>query len=130
MKRAPRTAETAPPCEAKLSRLNPTLEVAQLTARLHQLEREGKQFAAGDLVFDFFEEWFELGETGLSVCDSVLESLQADRLSDTVLVAILAVTLPARSGLPSRPVFLNRVHDRLKNTNGTEEADLIAQAYK
>jgi hypothetical protein len=130
VQRVSRTAETAPHCEAKLSRLNSTLEVAQFTARLHQLEREGKHYAAGDLVFDFFEDWFELREPGLSVCEEVLESLELDRLSDTVVVAILAVTQPARSGLPSRPVFLKRARERLIITNGPEEAALIAQTYE
>jgi hypothetical protein len=115
---------------AKNRHPNLMLEVADLITQLQQLQREGKPYAAGDLVFDFFEKRFEQGGQELQVCDSVLESLRPDRLSDTVLVAILAVTLPARDKLPSRPAFLRQVRDRLTIIHGPEEADIIAQAYK
>lgn len=114
---------------AKFDRLNPMLEVANLTAQLYKLQREGKPLAAGDRVFDFFEESFEGGAQDISVCDLAIREVDVTRLSDTVLVAILAVTAPARDYLPSRPGFLNRVRAQLAITN-PDEANLVAESYE
>jgi hypothetical protein len=111
-------------------RQNSTFDVATFIAQLCQLHRDGKSYAAGDLVFEFFEKRIEQGEQELPTCDSVLTSLHAEQVSDTILVAILAATLPVRDRLPSRPDFLNRVHAHLAATGDLEEANTIAQAYK
>jgi hypothetical protein len=130
--RTPGDAITAlPKVEPKTTGLTAMLEVGDFLVQLRRLHREGCQYKAGDLVFDFFEERFERGGDAIAVCDLALwATAHPARLSDTILVALLAVTLPMKNHLPSRADFLRRVHASLTVTNGPEEADTIAQAYR
>lgn len=106
-------------------------DVVRFVLRFLRLTREGKSRAASDLAFDFFEDGFEAEQ--FRDCDLALkfiDNVQFAGLSDTVLVALLAVTYPARERLKSRAELLIHIHRHLVETNGRNEADYIANSYR
>jgi hypothetical protein len=94
----------------------------------YDLSQEGKPRKASDLVFDYFEGHFEFGR--FDVVDETLRQLDADRLSDTVLVAVLAVTAPVRDRLSARAKFLDQAEQNLTRANGPDKAEAILKLYR
>ena len=106
-------------------------DVARFVGQYLQLARTGKPRAASDLVFDFFDDRFEAGELGdCELAIQLINNVKFSDLSDTVLVAVLAATYPARKELYSRPVLVEHIRTYLTEVNGRDEADFIANSYR
>ncbi|HBH50875.1 MAG TPA: hypothetical protein DDY91_03180 [Planctomycetaceae bacterium] len=107
------------------------LELASFTHQLLRLVRDNKPRAASDLIVDFFDDRFDQGRFAL--CDEALFRLSTRSLkpfSDTVLVALLAVTYPARERIPSRIDFSNRVSELMVDRHGEHEAAAILDSLR
>jgi hypothetical protein len=112
--------------------LNDSLKpIAPFVDEVVRLARAGKPRRASDLAFDFFESRFSAGRFAESrAALRAFDRARFSGLTDTVLVALLAVTRPAKTNLRSaRPGFVNRVRDYLTETNGPTEAELVAQMH-
>ncbi len=106
-------------------------DVARFVGQYLQLARLGKPRAASDLVFDFFDDRFEAEEwADCELAIQLINNVKFYDLSDTVLVAVLAATYPARKRLASRSVLVDHIHSYLVSTNGRDEADFIANSYR
>jgi hypothetical protein len=93
--------------------------------------RDNKPRAASDLIVDFFDNHFDQGQ--FVICDEALcriNSRSLELFSDTVLVALLAVTAPARERLPSRTDFSNRVSELMVARHGEHEAAAILDSLR
>ena len=106
----------------------------ELNGFVHQLlrlVRDKKPRAASDLIVDFFDNHFDQGQ--FVICDEALcriNSRSLELFSDTVLVALLAVTAPARERLPSRTDFSNRVSELMVDRHGEHEAAAILDSLR
>lgn len=99
--------------------------------QLMRLEHRRQPRAASDLIVDFFDDHFEVGDFVL--CDLVLRDIteiDTSLFSDIVLVALLAVTFPARRRLHSRTRLFNRIHRELADRHGDEEASLMLDSLQ
>lgn len=67
--------------------------------------------ATVDILFGEFDGLLSAGR--FAHCDTIIESINVDRLGPTLLVALLAVTLPASSKLAARAGLVGRVRARL-----------------
>ncbi|MEQ8767488.1 MAG: hypothetical protein RL885_26510 [Planctomycetota bacterium] len=76
-----------------------------------QLEHEGRIDASIDAVTFEIDKLLRAGQ--LDTIDELLLDLPVPQLSIQILLAILAVTLPAKSRLPSRSGFFRRTRERI-----------------
>lgn len=99
--------------------------------QLKRLERRRESRSASDLIVDFFDDHFDRGDFAL--CDHVLRDIadiDLSLFSDIVLVAILAVTFPARRKLNSRTSLYKLIHRELVDRYGEEEASLMLDSLQ
>jgi hypothetical protein len=66
---------------------------------------------AVDILFDLFDDLHLEGRFEES--DALLESVDVDRLSTTLLVGVLSITHTARYHLPNRSKVVRKIEDRL-----------------
>ncbi len=123
-----------PVCVSSIDTKSPKIsleDVARFVGQYLHLARAGKPRVASDLVFDFFDDRFEAGEfADCELAIQLINNVKFSDLSDTVLVAVLAATYPARKNLASRSVLVDHIHSYLVSTNGRDEADFIANSYR
>jgi hypothetical protein len=96
-----------------------------------RLEHHRQPRAASDLIVDFFDDHFDVGDFVL--CDLVLRDIteiDPGLFSDIVLVALMVVTFPARRKLHSRTGLFNHIHRELVDRHGEEEASLMLDSLQ
>ena len=112
-------------------RENSVEQVARFVASFLQLSRNGKPRKASDIAFDFFNDHFEQDE--FAECDLALDLIGSSNhsiLCDIVIVALLAVTLPAARYLSARKTFIGRITQQLVSVAGVADAELILGMYR
>lgn len=67
---------------------------------------------AMDILFDHVDDMFLEGK--FIECDSILQSIDLDRLSSTMLVGVMSIMHAARDKLPSHKNILSKIESRLK----------------
>ena len=88
-----------------------------------ELERDGLPDSALDLIYDRVDELLHGAEW--SACAAVLDDIDVSKCSTDILLALLTATLPAKSRIPSRGGFLERVGRELR-ARGENEDRLLA----
>jgi hypothetical protein len=82
------------------------------------LDSAGRTQAATYRVFDFLEERLFIGE--FEFCNSLLDRVEVDKCSASVMRAFLVITAPAKAKLSSRASFFVRVKEAMVRLEGDE----------
>lgn len=86
-----------------------------------RLEAMGQGEESLDIVFDKLDDWLLDGH--FDRCSSFLSVAPVDQLSTALLLTILTATLPARTALPARSAFFERVQAVIRKRS--EDADTL-----
>jgi hypothetical protein len=78
---------------------------------VYSLVESGNPEAAADLVFDNIDELLSAGDFPRT--NELLQMVDVKRLDTNLMISFLAITLAAKSKLPSRAPLLRRVEARL-----------------
>lgn len=97
--------------------------VGDFVNRASQLEKDGFPDSALDLVYDCIDEL--LWNADFATCTSILGYINVSAYSSDILLALLTTTRPAKSHIPSRVRFLQRVESELLS-RGEDESRLLA----
>ena len=89
----------------------PASDQAAWLGEVYSLVAHGRIDAAIDIVFREFDSLFLRGRFDTS--DGILRTIDLKRMDSNLTVAVLSVTLPAKSRLPNRARFLARAEARL-----------------
>jgi hypothetical protein len=106
---------------AELTADEGALSDGDLENNLYSLSADGAITAAIKLLYGRFNEILHSGD--FQKCDRVLSMIDLNRLRPELWVALLTITLPARSKLPSRRLQVNQIRDKLSQVG--EDADAI-----
>ncbi len=82
------------------------------------LDNAGRTQAATYRVFDFLEERLFVGE--FEFCNALLDLVDVNQCSTSVLRAFLVITAPAQASLPARQRFYDRVYAAMLQAHGAE----------
>lgn len=77
------------------------------------LERTGRRDRALDIIYTEIDKLLRRGE--FDICNRLLELLDVNNLSPSLLIAFLTITLPAHERLPARGEFYSRVEKYFVN---------------
>lgn len=69
--------------------------------------------AAIDVLFARVDDWLSAGE--FHHCNTLLQTMDTQRLDTNLLVAVLSATHRVAEYLPDRPAFVHRVRARLQD---------------
>lgn len=94
-----------------------------ILSEVYRLDGAARIDAAIDILFDRIDTLFCEGD--FEACDRLLKSVDLNRLSVDVLVAILSITLAARGNLVERASLCRRAHARIKNERGAAATDAL-----
>ncbi len=104
------------------------MDHADFLERVYALYRPEDWDAATDLVFDYVDEL--LVHSAFAEADRLLQEVQVDRLAPTVMRSFLTITYPARTRLPSWPLFLDLVQTEMRQQIGVERTENILRFLK
>jgi hypothetical protein len=106
-----------------------TLEEDKFLTDVYRLSSENKVHAAGDLIFDFVQEFLRNGN--FQDCQRLLMAVDVSRLEPALLVTFLSTTFEARHKLqPSRDEYFEKVSRVLARTRGTEATSQLLNKYR
>jgi hypothetical protein len=81
-----------------------------------------------DVVFDCFNGLLERGHQ--ATCNKILARVDVAKISSTLMVAFLSITLPAKNmGLWARPAFFKRAYSALVVNRGEEKTKRLLLKY-
>lgn len=92
------------------------IESLQIIQQVFHLEKNSKnkdKDKAIDFVFDAIDELLRKGK--FTKVNSVIAGIEVEDMSTTLLLTFLTTTAPARSKLPFRPEFYNKVEKTILN---------------
>lgn len=96
--------------------------------RVYDPSAAEKPHKASDLIFEFFRS--PLTRNSFDVCNRVLAELDTNRLTPTQSVAVLSVTLVAKSHLAQRSGFYARALETLARERGSTRATQLLSKYR
>lgn len=79
---------------------------------VYSLTAKNESDAAIDVLFPKMDKLFREGH--FDTADDVLRAVDVARLNTSLMVAVLAITRPAKASLPQRQVLLQRIERRLR----------------
>jgi hypothetical protein len=94
---------------------------------VYSLSAQGKTRAAMDIVFRRINYLLNAGD--FRACDDILAQVEVDRLSSTVLVGFLSITLSASRVLVARPLFFSRVRAKVLTQKGPAATATLLDKY-
>jgi len=83
-------------------------------AQIYELVASNKTDDAMDLLYDVVDDL--LSSDSFSLCDRMLTNIELGRMNADLMIGALSITLPAKSSLPARTKFLERVEQELART--------------
>src|ERR1700742_2348282 len=86
--------------------------------QVYNLDKAGRTDAALDELYDFIDEEFKDGY--FKLIDDLLSWIDTDSYSINILIGLLSATLPAKTKLPNRKAFYDRVESTLGKRNELE----------
>lgn len=98
-------------------------DAESLIDRADRLDRQGHTDLALDLIYDSTDQLMRAG--AFSELDTLLATTSPDTHSLDLLLGVLTATLPAKSRLPTRSIFLAKVEATLRQ-RGDYEDGLLA----
>lgn len=81
-----------------------------------ELDKLGKTDEAIDLIFDGIDNMLSSGK--FKEVDDILKNVTINDWSDDLCLSFLAITLSAKSRLPSRGALFNKIKQRFANKEG------------
>ena len=129
--RPPENADPAQPVlhiEADTGAPSTPDDVSRFLDRVYQAVSRGDTDGATDEVFDRVDDLLERGD--YAACDRILRQADLDRLDSNLMVAFLAITLPAREHLREREPLYRGVKQVLIGDRGKEAVGEILRGLE
>lgn len=93
--------------------------VSDFIRRAKDFEKAGHSDLALDIIYDEIDDL--LRARRFALCTSILDGTDTAQCSADILLALLTATLPAKSELPTRLLFFQRVERELGQRHECEE---------
>jgi hypothetical protein len=89
----------------------------------HVLELQNNEDKVLDYIYDYFDKEFRAGE--FEACNTILVECDVTDFSLTILIGFLTTSMWAKSKLPNRPAFYNRVKKEIERREGVIQPGLL-----
>ena len=118
-------SEIATRAQDNIARPQPAGDVVSAQAdefleEVYRLDHSGETQSATFKVFDYMESL--LDKRSFDVCNKLLERVDVNRLSPSLMRSFLTITHPAKDQLPERKRLFTLIEDELTRTRGREIA--------
>jgi hypothetical protein len=101
--------------------------ISELLQTVYILDENSNVRTAIDVVFDYFNK--QIRNRRYEICNYVLANVDVKRLSSTLMVAFLSITLPVKRELWVRNMFFKVVHQTILNDRGKERTERLLNKY-